>query len=160
MLLQMPADERAFLLLAGHMQNELNSLNKVFAWCMANPSPANTSDIEHLANGMQAMIYARILAGKLLEAWEVLSKAYFSSTLAQRVDARLKQDAHGALKKIKSYFGRSNTIHRVRNSFAFHYFVEEFNKHWLEAADESSFDLIAGATVGNNLFAAGVSMPE
>ena len=60
----MSKDERAFFLLAGHMQNELNSLHKVFAWCLHNQGV--TTPIESLANGVQAQLYARLLAGKLL----------------------------------------------------------------------------------------------
>lgn len=150
-LLKMASAERAFLLLAGHMQNELNSLNKVFGWCLHNPRSDHTSPVEGLANGMQAMIYARVLAGKLLEAWRVLGTAFFGTKLSQRVESKLHPIAQDALKKIKSYFGKTNAIYRVRNYFAFHYSVEEFNTNWKEAADEPNFELVLGGTVGNNL---------
>lgn len=151
----MSPEERAFFLLAGHMQNELNSLNKIFSWCLSNTNASQRSPIESLADGTQAMIYARVLAGKLCEAWGVLGKAFFSTKLSQRVEAKLHPTAQHALKKIKSYFGKTNTIHRVRNSFAFHYSVEQFDIHWEEAADEPNFELILGGTVGNNLSIAG-----
>jgi len=143
--------ERGFILLAGHMQNEINSLHKVFAWCLHNPSSDRISEIEGLANGVQAMIYARILAGKLWEAWEGLGKAFFGTRLSQRVESKLHPVAQDALKNIKAYFGKTNAIYRIRNFFAFHYSIEEFNTHWKEAADEQTFDLILGGTVGNNL---------
>lgn len=148
--------ERAFILLAGHMQNELNSLNKVFVCCLHNSSPSRASTIESLANGAQAMIYARILAGKLWEAREALQKAFFGAGLSQRVEPKLRPVAQDALKKVKSYFNKSNSILRVvRNSFAFHYAIEEFNTHWKEALDEQTTEfIILGGTVGNNLYLA------
>jgi hypothetical protein len=148
----MASAERAFLLLAGHMQNELNSLNKVFGWCLHNPRSDHTSPIEGLANNMQAMIYARVLAGKLLEAWKMLGKAFVGTNLSQRVESKLHPIAQDALKKINSYFGKkNNAIYRVRNVFAFHYSVKEFDTNWKEAADEPTFELVLGGTVGNNL---------
>jgi hypothetical protein len=150
-LLRMESADRTFLLLAGHMQNELNSVHKVFAWCLHNRSMDRASSIEGLANGMQAMIYARILAGKLLEAWQVLAIAFFGTKLSQRVESRLHPIAQEALQKIKQYFGKNNAIFKVRNSFAFHYSATEFGLNWEAAADEGSFELILGGTVGNNL---------
>lgn len=147
----MASAERAFFLLAGHMLNELNSLNKVFIWCLSNSNENQSSPIENLADGTQAMIFARVLAGKLCEAWEVLGKAFFRTKLSQRVEAKLHPAAQNALKEIKSYFSKANVIHQVRNSFAFHYSIEQFNAHWEEAADEPNFELILGGTVGNNL---------
>lgn len=148
--------ERAFVLLAGHMLNELNSLNKVFCYCLHNTSPNHTSAIESFANGAQAMIYARILAGKLCEAREALQKAFFGTGLSQQVEPKLHPVAQEALKRIKSYFNNnSNTIFRVRNDFSFHYSIEEFNTHWKETLDEQNTEfIILGGTIGNNLYPA------
>jgi hypothetical protein len=150
----MAEGERAFVLLAGHIQNELNSLHKIFAWCLHNPPANHLSGIESLADGTQALIYARILAGKLCEAREALQKSFFGTGLSKRVETKLHPVAQDALKNIKSYFGKTNAIYRVRNFFAFHYSVEEFNAHWTEAANEQTFEFILGGTVGNNLYLA------
>jgi hypothetical protein len=153
-LLKMESADRAFLLLAGHMQNELNSIHKVFAWCLHNRFTDYASSIEGLANGTQAMIYARVLAGKLCEAWQVLRTAFFGTKLSQRVEPRLHPIAQEALQKIKKYFGKSNVISTVRNSFAFHYSADGFGGNWEAAADDSSLELILGGTIGNNLYVA------
>lgn len=148
-LQQMVAAERAFLFLAGHMQNELTSLHKVFAWCLSNPAP--TSSAESLANGVHAQLYARLLAGKLLEAWNVLGTAFFGTKISQRIEPSMHTLAQQALAKLKNYFNTSNVIYRVRNTFAFHYSAEEFERHWEEVADGLNFEVILGGTVGNNL---------
>jgi hypothetical protein len=147
----MPASERSFFLLAGHMQNELNSLHKVFAWCLHAEPSGSSSAIEGLANGVQAQIYARLLTGKLFEAWTALGLAYFGPRISQRLEDKLHSQAQEGLKKIKAYFSKPNTIYQVRNYFAFHYSVEEFDAHWHEPADEPAFELVLGGTVGNNL---------
>lgn len=148
-LQRMVKAERAFLFLAGHMQNELNSLHKVFAWCLNNA--ASTSPIEALANGVQAQLYARLLAGKLLEAWNVLGTAFFGTKVSQRIEPSMHPLARQALAELKTYFNTSNVIFRVRNSFAFHYSAEEFEHHWEEVAESPNFEFIFGGTVGNNL---------
>lgn len=148
----MQTSERSFYLLAGHMQNELNSLHKIFAWCLHAEPSDSSSAIERLANGVQAQIYARLLAGKLLEAWSALGSAFFGTKISQRLEAKLHPHAQEGLKKIKAYFKKkSNTIFHVRNNFAFHYSLEEFDPHWDKPADEPPFELVLGGTVGNNL---------
>ena len=147
----MPASERSFFLLAGHMQNELNSLHKVFAWCLHKEPSRKSSAIESLANGVQAQIYARLLAGKLLEAWVALESAFFGTKISHRLEGKLHLHSQEGLKKIKAYFNKPSNIFRVRNSFAFHYSVEEFDAHWQDPADKLAFELVLGGTVGNNL---------
>ncbi|MBX9917047.1 MAG: hypothetical protein K2Y07_07415 [Nitrosomonas sp.] len=153
-LLKMAPPDRDFLLLAGHIQNELNSLHKVFTWCLQNRSLEDSATIENIASRAQAMIYARLLAGKLCEARQVLDISFFGTKLSHRIEPRLHPNAQAALSRIKRYFGRANTIYKVRNSFAFHYSADEFSLHWEAAINESSFEVIAGGTVGNNLYLA------
>lgn len=150
LLAQMAESERSFLLLAGHIQNELTSLHKVFAWCLHGNCSSESSAIESLVNGVQAQIYARLLAGKLFEAWLALKASFFGSKLSCSIEGKLHPNSQDSLKAIKTYFNKSNNIFRVRNSFAFHYSVEEFTSHWREPADEPNFELILGGTVGNN----------
>ena len=151
-LLRMEPAERAFLLLAGHIQNELNSVHKIFAWCLHARLTDRASSIEGLADGTQAMIFARVLAGKLLEARKALDTAFFGTKLSRRVEPRLHPIAREALQKIKKYFDKkNNAIDTVRNSFAFHYSAVEFGLNWEPPANEPSFELILGGTVGNNL---------
>lgn len=149
---KMAAPDRDFLLLAGHMQNEINSVHKIFAWCLHSGGLRSDSSIESLANGAQAMIYARVLTGKLYEAWEALGKAWFGTKLSQRLEPKLHPVAREANTKLKAYFSRPNTIYRVRNSFAFHYSATEVGASWESVADDLTFEVVLGGTVGNNLY--------
>lgn len=151
LLMKMGTSDRSFFLLAGHMQNELNSLHKIFAWCLTAEPSNSSSAIEGLANGVQAQIYARLLAGKLLEAWSAVRAAFFGTKISHRLEAKLHPHAQDGLRKIKDYFNKPTIIYRVRNDFAFHYSAEEFDAHWNKPTDEPGFELILGGTVGNNL---------
>jgi hypothetical protein len=143
--------ERNFLFLGGHILNELNSLNKVFMWCLNGRGRDRTSKITSLAQGVQSMVYARVLAGKLLEAWNALDPAWFGSRLSLNIEPRLHPDAIASLSVLKRYFSRMNPIFRVRNSFAFHYSAEELGANWEEAAQRAELEVVLGGTIGNNL---------
>ena len=100
------------------------------------------------------MIYARLLAGKLNEGWELMGKAYFGTKLSQQLEDRLHPRAKECLGSIKAYFSKPNTIYRIRNAFSFHYSAKEVAKNWEEAAGEPGFALLVGAVVGNTFYQA------
>ncbi|HCI13269.1 MAG: hypothetical protein A2063_04280 [Gallionellales bacterium GWA2_60_142] len=141
--------ERNLFFLSGHILNELNSLNKVFAWSLRSED-SNESDIISLTQGIQSMIYARILAGKLWEAWEALRATWFSSKPSTTLENGLHPDSRIALSALKGYFSHSNLIFDVRNSFAFHY-SRKLGERWEEVADENNLQVILGGTIGNNI---------
>lgn len=144
--------ERDFFLFAGHILNEINSINKVFVYCLNGDAGENPIEVERLASGPQALIYARILAGKLSEAWAVLGKSWFGTKLSNKLENLLHDDSRGTLKSLKNYFGRANTINQVRNSFAFHYNAQALGDCWELTASEKNFEIIAGGVIGNNLY--------
>jgi hypothetical protein len=76
-------------------------------------------------------------------------QAYFGSQLSLALTPLLHESTRLSLDGLKSYFGRSNHIHTVRNSFSFHYSAEEIARHWYEAASEPDFDFIIGNEYGN-----------
>ena len=107
-----------------------------------------------VAQGVQAMVYARVLAGKLLAAWDVLGSAWFGSRLTLGIESKLHADAKSSLAVLKGYFSRKNPIFRVRNAFAFHYSAKELEANWEEAAKGAEMEIVLGGTIGNNLYLA------
>lgn len=150
-LISLTAAERNLLFLAGHVVNELNSLNKVFMWCLHKHPEEIPSKLNSLAQGVQSLVYARTLAGKVSEAWEALKTGWFRNRLAAQLEPSLHSEAVAALASLKTYFGRSNPINRVRNSFAFHYSSLALGEHWEEAVHGAPFEAVFGGTLGNNL---------
>jgi len=143
--------ERNLLFLAGHILNELNSLNKMFAWCLSRHPSEVPSTVTSFAQGIQALVYARVLAGKIFEAWEALKISWSRSKVALRLESSLHPDAASALGALKKYFGRSSAINRVRNSVAFHYSANALGANWREAIADAPYEAIFGGTIGNNL---------
>lgn len=142
--------ERDLFFLSGHILNELNSLNKVFSWCLQSECEGE-SHTSRLAQGVQSMIYARVLTGKLWEAWEALRSTWFSSKPSPALAQGLHPDSRAALSALKVYFSRSNLIFDVRNSFAFHYSARKLGERWEEVAHGDGLQIVLGGTIGNNI---------
>lgn len=150
-LASLSISERNFLFFSGHILNELNSLNKVFMWCLNNHVSDSSLNISSLAQGVQSMVYARVLAGKLLEAWNALTPAWFEPKLSLSIGPHLHTDSISSLKVLKKYFNGSSSIYRVRNKFAFHYSAVDLGENWEAAAEGGHLEVIFGGTIGNNL---------
>lgn len=151
-LSNIPEAERIFLLMAGHMQNEIVSLNKMLMWCLSSDGP--TSKTESLVDGMQGFMIARILAGKLNEGWQFITRAYFNTKISKDLNDQFHESTLKALEELKKYFSRKNLISLVRNSFSFHYSQNEIAKYWEEAACEPDFDFLIGDNSGNTFLQA------
>lgn len=149
-LVKLQPAERNLFFLVGHVNNEISSLAKVFGWCLAGSNPPGTPQIEANAANAQAMIYARLLAGKLLEAWGALERSWFASKIGVEITKQLHPEAIMALQELKRYFGAKNLIFAVRNSFAFHYNADVLGEHWERAAQEPFFELVIGINRGNS----------
>lgn len=149
-LSKLSAEERNLFFLVGHINNEVSSLYKAFSWCLAGAHAPGATQIEGDTANAQGMIYARLLAGKLLEAWGALAKSWFASKLGQEVAKSLHPTALASLDELKKYFGSKNLIFSVRNSFAFHYDAATLGASWERASQEPFFELVIGINRGNS----------
>jgi hypothetical protein len=153
-LVKLQPAERNVFFLVGHINNEITSLWKIFSWCLAGASVHGAAEIEANAANAQAMIYARLLAGKLLEGWGALNKSWFASKMGADIGKHLHPEAAKSLEELKGYFGSKNLIFAVRNSFAFHYNPDALGEHWERAAQEPFFELVIGINRGNSFYQA------
>jgi hypothetical protein len=88
-LVKLAPAERNLFFLVGHINNEISSLAKIFSWCLAEARLPGVAEVELNAANAQGMIYARVLAGKLLEAWAALGKSWFASKLGAEISQTL-----------------------------------------------------------------------
>ncbi len=121
-LTSLPADEQTLLLGLAHLYNEVNALTKVLYWSAITPAetPAEKDGCLFLQ-----LTFIQLLAGKLNEGWELLTGHYFGTALSRVYDSSLAPSGVEALAHLRRYFGRTNPIHAIRNSFAFHYQPQE-----------------------------------
>lgn len=145
----MPDKERTLFFLLGHAINEINVLNKLFY--LSNQYDVSDKWRRH-AHLTQGLVLARTLTGKLWEAWELLTKAYFKTQLSKDYHVKLNDEAKNALKSLQKYFGRENLIKTLRNSFSFHYDVNEVSKLVPEEFDPDELISYMSQTNGNTLY--------
>jgi hypothetical protein len=145
----MPDKERALFFLLGHAINEINVLNKLFY--LSNQYDMSDKWRQH-AHITQGLVLARTLTGKLWEAWELLTKGYFKTQLSKDYYVKLNDNAKNALKSLQKYFGRENLIKTLRNSFSFHYDINEVSKLVPEDLNPDELICYLSPTNGNTLY--------
>ena len=148
-LRKIPEKERALFVLLGHLVNELNVLNKTFYLCSQFKEEPKWRTHAHIS---QALVFARVLVGKLYEGWELLRKGYFESQISIRYDENLNEEAKEGLGKLKQYFGRDNLIKEIRNNFAFHYSVEDAKSVLGHELNEEELLMYLAENNGNTLY--------
>lgn len=84
-------------------------------------SPPEEQDPVSYARVSTALMFAKLLAGKLHEACIFLTTVPAHSKLVRAYDNDLDVEAKHALAQIKAFFNKPNTFERVRNKVAFHY---------------------------------------
>lgn len=148
-LAAIPAKERAFLVLSGHILNEVNALNKLL-YCSSRLQAGPAWEV-HSSN-CQSFLFTRTLVGKLNEAWTAIQSGYFKTRLSQIYDGVLNAHTSEALRELKKYFGRSNLVKSIRNTFAFHYSLEHAEATPPEDTDPKELVLYLHHQIGNTLY--------
>lgn len=148
-LRQIPDHERALIVVLAHALNEVNALNKLLFLC-------TNFDIEPRwkahAHASQAFVLARLLIGKLNEAWNAIQKGYFASKLSKGYANYLEPSATKALNDLKAYFGRKNLLYEVRNNFSFHYSLEHAATTIPDDTPTDDLTIFLHETQGNSLY--------
>jgi hypothetical protein len=119
-----PEQERLLFIRFGHLIFELNTLLRLFLW---SSSLKNLQQEEVAARMAQGMVIARVLIGKMYEAY-VLIKNRYNGDIAIEYNNLLNDASRISLLNLKHYFNKSNLINIVRKKYAFHYSHDELTK--------------------------------
>lgn len=144
-----PEAERTFILGLAHIENEINVLQKLLYWTA--PSQEEP-DIIRRAHSSQATTVAKLLSGKLWEAWQFLQKAYFKRHVSANYDNVLNEEGKEAINSLKQYFNRKNIVSTVRNNFAFHYSPDHIREGFSLPPDTEDWQVILSEASGNSLY--------
>jgi hypothetical protein len=112
-----PERERLFYLKLGVIANEVSALNKLSLFSL------NQSDdrmVTKRASSALAMLWLRLLAGRLYEAHDVITTGYNPLKLAYRSDMK-REGGTISYRKLNAYFvDPNNLVKAVRHKLAFH----------------------------------------
>ena len=106
-LYKLPKQEVAFFILAGHIANEIESLNKLLIWILRYEPK---DPIEEKVRIYHFLTFARIHAGKLFEAWKAITKHYYGSGVSKKYDPILPANGKSALDKLKKSFKKPDNV--------------------------------------------------
>lgn len=144
-----PQAERLLFFALGHLANEINALNKQVLWCFKPDSePAAVSK----AQISLALIFLRLLAGKLKEGYLLLERYYLCGKppLASTYESLLPSDMQDNLKALKRYFCKKNAIDTIRSNYGFHYSPSEIEAALALVPDD--LELFVAENFGNSLY--------
>jgi len=142
--------ECAFFVLFQILLSEVMILHKLLILCV----PEHENEILEKANNAQSLFFLRMLAGKLFEGWELMAKLFFGSGLSMQYEPLLCPDSKSCLESLKSYFGRSNPLSEIRNTFAFHFAdsSQEIVQQIRRLNDSEPLELYIAPEEGNCLY--------
>jgi hypothetical protein len=156
---RIPADERYFYLMAGHLANDVNILGKLLLMASNSAFRKDGEILEknpHRQAGLaQMFLVLKLLAGRLYEASRLIGTHYFGKGLDTKYENEMREKARDARLQFSRYFGeKANVIKMVRHKFAFHL---QGNRDAIESVynevdGDYPFVQYLGEEVGSNLF--------
>ena len=150
LLAKLPQAERKWVFFLGHVTNEVTFLSKLLLW--SHREPGDSRDLRNVAAAAQTIMVAKLLVGKEYEAAQTLQQSYFNSAIRRIYRPLMRQEGQHAEGELEAYFTANNLHHRVRNSFAFHYSLNELSGEITRSAKGEELAMILSESHGNALF--------
>ena len=148
-LFSLPANERVFLVYAGHALNELNMLCRMIVFAM----PIRRGEAERQFMVIQSLMLMRILAGKLHEMWVLFGKVYYKSKLSLTIKDQLSEEGTKSLKELNEYFSRElSAVTEIRHLHAFHYDVSQVDAGLANLQPKMSLDIYFDKNSANTIY--------
>jgi len=148
-LFALPPNERVFLVYAGHALNELNILCRLIVIAM----PVRRGEAERQFMVIQSMMFLRMLAGKLHEAWVLFGKVFYGSRLSLQFKDQLSEDGTKALRELNEYFKKPiSSVTEVRNLHAFHYDAKQVDNGLENMLPHMSLDIYFDENSANTIY--------
>lgn len=152
-LLKLPKEELVLLLGLAHLSNDLTTLTKLLLVLNNNININNNNpqdEIEAEGNACQLYLIMKILAGKLYEGYSLLKKYYFSA-LSKKYSDLLSTEGKNEINEIKKYFSKKNNLETIRNSYVFHYSLDNLDSAFRQYNSDLKMYIEKNAR-GNNLY--------
>lgn len=117
-LRELSPEERSLLFLLGYAANQLVIFKKLVVFS-SNKTPEEY--VHQHVSGAQTQILVRHMIGVVSEAWELINRRFIQKGVGREYQSLLSSRGMDALSKLKSHFGSSNVLNKIRNNFAFHH---------------------------------------
>jgi hypothetical protein len=147
-----PAAERALLLLASHAVNQLTTLRRLLIFS-ANYESAN--ELENTLSAAQSQTILRFLFGSAAEAWEMLRRSDHQRIIGIDYMKVLPPAGVRSYEELNKLFGKSNLLHTIRNTLAFHHpSAETVDAAFEDVPEDEDWAWYASDTYRNSFYLA------
>jgi hypothetical protein len=131
LLKKMTNEERTFLLLMGHAENQISTMYKVLRFSSNFESENKTAQ---LTSSNQTQVILRLLIGMIYEAWIKLVNDRFLKR--SNISIKMTEKGEAAVAELRAHFSTSALLGKIRNSFAFHYPDDQYMTQAFKLASE------------------------
>jgi len=147
-----PADERNLLLLSSHAVNQLLILRKLLIF---STNYRSENAIENTLSAGQSQIILRFLFGALAEAWEMVKRPINQKLIGKDYIGLIETDGVTAYGELNKHFGKSNLLHRIRNTIAYHHpSAQELEAAFEDVPEDEDWAWYPSDTINNSFYLA------
>jgi hypothetical protein len=165
-LQNIPPNERAMLVYAGHISNELNWFNKIMLALQQTGNeigdrtvaPTPTQQAQSSGNAMQMFLVSRLDAGKLCEARKFIEDCLLEKAWFEALRPELPEEAREAYLQLVEYLSSTNQnpskdlLKVTRNKSAFHYSEQMVRASRYCSDYTAELNTYLATDVGNTLY--------
>jgi hypothetical protein len=147
-----PTDARNLLLLASHAVNQLSIVRKLLIFSMNYESESVT---ENVLSAGQSQTILRFLLGTLAETWEMVLRPINQKIIGKDYISDLGAEGVEAYAELKKHFGKSNLLHKIRNTIAYHYpQAKELEAAFEDVREDDDWNWYVARTINNSFYLA------
>lgn len=148
-LRKLPRPIREYLVLAGHMFNEIMVLHRLYFFIRKDDENQIVSNISKT----WSLILFRIIGGKVFEFWETTRKRFLQARWSNEEWVRDCEPVQAPLSRLKTRFGQSNLLAMVRNTYAFHNHEIDIDKTIAAFNESDNLEMyLSGSTTNTTYF--------
>jgi len=145
---KLPRASRDFVVLAGHMFNELMVLHRLYL----SIDRRDDDSVERKVGDTWSLVLLRVMAGKLCEFWTATERLFFGTQVSNEEWIRSNHSIQQPLDRLKKYFRTKNLIRRIRNEYAFHYSQVDIGETLDDLPADTSLEMYLSDRRGNSTY--------
>src|SRR5271170_6822051 len=149
----LPADERLFFFMAGHLLNDINILTKLLTVAINEVQFVNVEPPKRSAAIAQVLLLLKLTAGRLYEGHKMIGQNFSAKGLLSIYKSDMSAATSASFDEMNKYFGGISAIQRIRKKFAFHLDAKSISDAYASVpADFTSVEYLSERYRGHNLF--------
>jgi len=141
-------EEMGFFVLVGQLADEVTLLQKLLGFC----SRELTDFAEDTAHSALAVLFAKMLASKLWQGWELIDAVYHGQQVSKATWLRKNGALKFQIRKMRRDFTADGQLELIRNQFGYHYDLDPVLDTAESVIAEQGVEMLFTDRVINNFY--------